>query len=91
MGLAESTLSVPWLFFRGRRQGRQPLNILSKKEPASNNRTCVCVCVCGWECTYKKEQLQYITLQYIALHCITLPYLALRYATLRSLGYSALQ
>ena len=27
MGLAESTLSVPWLFFRGRRQGRQPLNI----------------------------------------------------------------
>ena len=26
MGLAESTLSVPWLFFRGRRQGRQPLN-----------------------------------------------------------------
>ena len=51
----------------------------------------MCVCVCGWECTYKKEQLQYITLQYIALHCITLPYLALRYATLRSLGYSALQ
>ena len=28
MGLAESTLSVPWLFFRGRRQGRQPLNIV---------------------------------------------------------------
>ena len=81
MGLAESTLSVPWLFFRGRRQGRQPLNILSKKEPASNNRTCVCVSV-GGSVHIKKNNyntLHYNTLHYIALHCLTLPYATLRY------------